>query len=164
MSNETRICVKTYRLVFADGGTDAQRERAWHEAARAWWREAEVIARNMGVSDIYQDGRSGGWLVAPDVEPGTETAVELKDRITKHLADAPRYFADSLHRIIKEDADHNLEQRRQAATLRAALRLWQGTAVVPHKYHAIATDGDQIDPLTDDEIELLYDTLRESMV
>lgn len=164
MSNETRIYVKTHHLVFADGGTDAQRERAWYEAQQAWWQEADNLAHAIGVSEIYQDGRSGGRLVAPDVEPGTETAVELKDRITKHLADAPRYFADSLHRIIEEDTAHDLEQRRQAATLRAALRLWQSTPTVTPELHAIATDGDQIDPLTDDEIETLYDTLRDSMV
>lgn len=164
MSNETRIQVKTYGMRFADGGTDAQRERAWHEAQQAWWWEADNLAHAIGVSEIYQDGRSGGWLVAPDVEPGTETAAELDARIAKHLADAPRYFADSLRMVIASDHDHALEQRRQAATLRAALRLWQSTPTVTPELHAIATDGDQIDPLTDDEIELLYDTLRESMV
>src|SRR5688500_16538314 len=34
--------------------------------ARSWWEDAENTARSLGLGEIEQEGRSGGWLVFTD--------------------------------------------------------------------------------------------------
>lgn len=154
-----RINVKTYRMTFADGGTDSQRERAWNEASEAWWNTAADIARELGI-DIYQDGRMGGWLVADDVDPDSDLANTLEARIGEHLKQGPAYFATSLASIMAEDDAQALQERRETATILAALRFWQTQPNVTPELHAIATDGDQVNPLTNEEIDTLCERIN----
>lgn len=49
---------------------------------------------------------------------------------------------------------------REIATILAALRRWQASPSHPRRFVAIATDGDQIDPLTDEEIDTLCEKLN----
>lgn len=82
MKTETRdgypvINVKFYGP-FPDGGTESQRELA-HESANAdWWSDATEKAKELGFTDVYALGRSGGWLAphygrrAPDLDEPNE--------------------------------------------------------------------------------------------
>lgn len=49
---------------------------------------------------------------------------------------------------------------RELATVLAALRLYQSHATVPTNIHMIASDGDQLDPLSDEEIDVLCQSLN----
>lgn len=49
--------------------------------------------------------------------------------------------------------------RRQYATILTGLRLIQSVGTLPPAFNMIATNGDQLDPLTDAEIDELYDML-----
>lgn len=50
--------------------------------------------------------------------------------------------------------------RRELATVLAALRFWQSAMHVPARFNVIATDGDQIEPLTGDEIDALCERIN----
>ena len=87
-----KINVKTHGIRFPEGGTNAEREQAYHIAVNLWWRTAQAIADAHGVGDIYQDGRSGGWLVAPDAE-------DFEAAIKAHLHRAPDIFGEALDEV-----------------------------------------------------------------
>lgn len=93
-----RINVKTHGIRFPEGGTDAERERAYHIAVNRWWRTAQAIADAHGVGDICQDGRSGGWLVAPDAEDHPN-AEDFEATIKAHLHRAPDIFGEALDEV-----------------------------------------------------------------
>lgn len=50
--------------------------------------------------------------------------------------------------------------RREQATILAALRYWQAVGFPPRRFVTIATDGDQVNPLTDDEIDSLCEKVN----
>lgn len=58
----TQIKVKTLYMIFAEGGTDEQREAASHFATHEWWAAATDLAVKHGFAGAYAGGRSGGWL------------------------------------------------------------------------------------------------------
>lgn len=53
---------------------------------------------------------------------------------------------------------------RELATVLAALRYWQEAETVPGRLHCIATNGDQYNPLTDDEIDTLCERLNHGTI
>lgn len=94
--------VKTLSVRWADGGTDAERSRAWDTMQRTWWAFAAMAARKHGYKDVYACGRSGGWLYtdplpdeSEDGEPGAYPAAFVAD-IDALLKAAPGMFAGAL--------------------------------------------------------------------
>ena len=49
---------------------------------------------------------------------------------------------------------------RELGTVLAALRFWQSMTAIDSRFLAIATNGDQQNPLTDDEIDALCERLN----
>lgn len=49
---------------------DELHEQAWEVVAERFWDEATAEAEHLGLGAIEQEGRSGGWLVIPDITPG----------------------------------------------------------------------------------------------
>lgn len=62
-----------------DLASDTERELGWEDAGRSWWEEAEEMAEAYGLEPkkVYQEGRSGGWLVY-DREPESLSLQELR--------------------------------------------------------------------------------------
>lgn len=130
------LCVKQYNItrdVPAHApGSDAQQERAWNETARAWWQEAETLAKSHGFKSVYSAGRCGGWLYTdPLPEPEKDDAGEETGKpgeyppafvsdLSALLDRAPAMYAETLADIIADDAD---EAEREAMPARLALAL-----------------------------------------
>lgn len=110
-------CYNLTRDVPADAeGTEAQQQRAWEDAGRAWWHGAELIAQRHGFRDVFQTGRMGGWLYTepmpqpPTDDDGNETGeaeypAAFVAELSAHLDRAPEIYADTLAEIIAGDAD-----------------------------------------------------------
>lgn len=62
-----------------DLASDTERELAWEDTGRSWWEEAREMADAYGLESkkIYQEGRSGGWLVY-DIQPESLNLYELR--------------------------------------------------------------------------------------
>lgn len=74
-------------------GSDEVREIAYNRLSRAFWESAEGEAELQGLGAVYQDGRSGGWLVLGDTDedaPGVDEYGEwLADLFRESVAAFP---------------------------------------------------------------------------
>lgn len=147
------IHVKTHGLTFAEGGTEAQRERAWNRAQRDWWRDADEAAKAAGYSGgCASGGRSGGWCIPYDETVDDDTRsnggrsidyeddddaprfVAFADAIGKLHDAMPQRFADALREAIAEDAE---EEEREAERARNAAHDAAVLAMVPRLVAAL---------------------------
>ena len=99
-----------------DRGGDAQRERAYNRAQRAWWHDAKALAQRHGFDDIGACGRSGGWAFPiPAVDPSDADAETLArvEALGADIADmmAPivlaNRFTAALDEVMAEDFAEN---------------------------------------------------------
>lgn len=67
------IDVKVQRIDVPDEH-EAHGQEAWETVQVAFWQEATRIAHEYGYSDVFAEGRSGGWLV-PYVQEASEEAI-----------------------------------------------------------------------------------------
>lgn len=51
--------------------TDREAQIIYDQVAQAFWDDAELIAHDNGFTDVYSEGRSGGWAV-PQPQPAVD--------------------------------------------------------------------------------------------
>lgn len=135
-----------------DGGNEAQREEAWTYAQEDWWREAKEFALECGFSDLWAEGRSGGYAQPvynrrpADLDTPEERRAftrfhawceremkpkALADRFSAHLAEI---IADTPEPIPAPPADEcarflaYCENKRDTAATVQAREFWQRLA------------------------------------
>lgn len=120
------INIKTLGIRFVDGGTDAQRERAWGRVEDDWWTKANAVADALGYADgVIACGRSNGWLVPMPQEEGehdSERFATLVEDITSMMQAVPDTFAEELAYAIEEDEAPEPEPDGLAVALLRAIR------------------------------------------
>lgn len=134
------VNVKTHGIRFADGGTDEQRERAWNDAQREWWQDANDAAKECGYDGASACGRSGGWCAPYSIVPGArekhvfeddESApdfVAFAEKIEALYNTVPERFAYMLTEVIAEDAEDAAEEAQARAERDAAELLRKAAA------------------------------------
>lgn len=127
------VNVKSHGLRLVDGGTDAQRERAWNAAAESWWRDAAILAQSHGYSGAGACGRSGGWCVPYDGD--SFRGAEADAKAPRFLAFAaavdaqrramPERFAEELAHAIAQDREEETNAQKAEAHDKARGELWR---------------------------------------
>lgn len=109
------VCVKFYGSQLPDGGTESQRELAYERARADWWEDATEKAKELGFSDVYALGRSGGWIAphydrrAPDLdEPRQRKAFDaFAAWVRNEMRPAP--LADRFQAYLEDEIDSTPE-------------------------------------------------------